>query len=743
MQFFLVLIGLLILFSIDKGLAQKLKYKDIYPIIQAQKYPLAYKKLKQFLSQEPENANTLYQLGRISDYRAADYDVLTQGNLALRYADSCIFYYQKALKAIDEKELRKNGEYYEEFQIKNPTNPEKYTFNLPDIQKKLSERVEFYTQFRANLSNILQLFYASIRNYDEATKIFDNIIRQYPTLKEFYLLAGDSTVLALRRLRLTSDSAIHYLSAYKQAIQKYPIKGYDQNFKVLSIQTYRLDGIVSRVDFLQANIILWNYGEWATEVLKVLEGDIARLREQTHQLNNELTNRLQKIESENSVSIELANYEPNRKTLLLLEKYDYNSWLYHWLVYQKNKLDFYKALKSTPDSASMLISGNKLLYYHTLNRELKFLEKSYQNLKENSKDEKVSRHIRFIERNYQSKADYLKLLDQENDWVNAHIATAKNQLTQGIVEQYEKANNSEKYLDYQKDKIATFEQSIEYLSLNQNRFVTLAARQDLEGNRYFAGSYLSKDTIWTGFVARFNAKDKLDWFKSADTKVEGLEKTASLINCLELTDRGCIFMETFFEPQSHVIQLNRLSELDNKGKPWQHVDLNNLLELPRQLHYNFDSGEITLLAKGKNAFDHDQTTEEVNLFRLNTLGEILTQTYFELLGKPVGFIKIADGVMLIGNFIHIKAVGKKDIMSKAGRTAQATNLFVIKIDEEGKIKNLKVIESEKPFSVALVVRIAEQGIYLICQKNAPQMKPYNLKENPLLIEITPEGEFVK
>jgi hypothetical protein len=741
MPYRLLLLGIFLISLSLEVFAQKLKYKDIYPIIQAKKYPLAYKKLKLFLSQDPENANTLYQLGRISDYRAAGYDVLTQGNLALRYADSCIFYFQKALVQIDEKELRKNGEYYEEFQIKNPSNPDKFTFNLPDIQKKLSERIAHYTQFRDNLPQILRLFYASIRNYDEAVKIFDRIIRQYPTLKEFYLLAGDSTITDLRRLRLTSDSAAYYLAGYKEAIQKYPIQGYSQNYQILPIQTYRLDGIVSQVDFLQANIILWNYGEWVNSVLKVLEGDISQLRSQTHQLNSEMETRLQKLE--NSTQVELADYEPSRKTLLLLEKYDYDSWLYHWLSYQKTKLDFYKVLKSQPDSMQMLVFENKLRYYHDNNRELKILQLAYQNLKANSSDEKMKRHIRFLERNYNSTANYLKLLNREDELLKAYDSETKKQLSQTMIERYKLQNNPEKFLIYQTDKIAAFEQSLEYLTMGEINFVTLVVRKDLEGNQYVAGSYRNKEKMWTGFVAKFTAKDKLEWFKPAKAKIEGVEKTASLINCLELNDRGCLFIETYFEPETQLIQQNQLLEVDSKGKNDQVFNLSNLHELPRQLFYNFDNAELLLLVKGKNALDYDQKSEEVSLLKMSQTGEIVGQTYFELLGKPAEFIQLKDGVLLVGSFAMLKAIGRKDLLSRAGKNSQDTNVFVMKIDSEGKIKNLKVLESDKPLSVTLINRVAEQTVYLICQKNTPQLKPYNLFENTILIEVSNEGEFVK
>ncbi len=99
---------LLILFSSSALFAQrKIKYNDVYDIVLNGEREEAYAQLLAYQKQDPDFANTYFQLGLIADYWARNYDPLTEYEYVKTFIyDTKLYYGLAKLKLKDEKSCR-------------------------------------------------------------------------------------------------------------------------------------------------------------------------------------------------------------------------------------------------------------------------------------------------------------------------------------------------------------------------------------------------------------------------------------------------------------------------------------------------------------------------------------------------------------------------------------------------------------------------------------------------------------
>ena len=80
-------------------------------------------------------------MGNIYQEKASKNDVLKQTALAIANMDSAIFHYDKARKTLDEREVRKNKEYYEAYNRRDLRTGE-FGVKLSDIQFDIEKKIE-------------------------------------------------------------------------------------------------------------------------------------------------------------------------------------------------------------------------------------------------------------------------------------------------------------------------------------------------------------------------------------------------------------------------------------------------------------------------------------------------------------------------------------------------------------------------------------------------------------------------
>ena len=165
-----------------------LKYKDVFEVITTQGDDKAYPLLKLHQQQDPYHVNTYYQLGVICQKWAKKYDPLTEYDNVKYFVYHANLYLTMASKYLDDKEARKNRDYYHLVEL--PEGQKK--IELVDVQKDINDRIADVEFFNKNISIIRKNYYSAVNSYNLCLEYFLELNKNNSKLKDIYLIANDT-----------------------------------------------------------------------------------------------------------------------------------------------------------------------------------------------------------------------------------------------------------------------------------------------------------------------------------------------------------------------------------------------------------------------------------------------------------------------------------------------------------------------------------------------------------------------
>jgi hypothetical protein len=310
-----------ILFGPVCAMAQKkVKYKDIFGLLNVKQYEEAEPFLKSYLKENDDNPNAYLFMGIIFQEKSAKDDVLKQTKLAISHMDSAILYYTKAYQTITEKEVKKNDEYYQMYNRRDLRTGE-FGVKLPDIQFDIEKRTEGLREKIDRVKMIRHFFVLADTLYKRCNALYSSIQAPYANEKEFYLRADEKTVKSLSALIVRYDSCMKAFDQYKASVSTVGKIGYNQIITKNEIKDLKKDGIAG-ADFYKDDLQLWDYKSFAVAAKHSIETDIFPVREHLISYDVEINKLREKL---NSDSVSVKNDLTKLIDRLLLEqlnKYD-------------------------------------------------------------------------------------------------------------------------------------------------------------------------------------------------------------------------------------------------------------------------------------------------------------------------------------------------------------------------------------------------------------------------------------
>ncbi len=290
----------LILFTVGSVAQKKVKYKDLILLLDAKQYDQAEPFLKKYLKDNNDNPNAYLFMGLIYQEKAASEDVLTQTELAISHSDSAILNYDIVNKTIDEKEVRRNDEYYKAYNRRDLRTGE-FGVKFSDVKLDVEKRTQFVKERRENIKKLKEYFLASQKLYERSIERFKLIKANTPE-NLFYLLSDSTLVGKLKSLVNLSDSLISTFQNYKNTLKLIGKTNYNQVITLEEIKSFDTDGLTN-ADFLKDKLLLWDYKLWATKALQTIENEIIPLRSSLVKIDQSI-NQLGEKMKKDSVSVE-------------------------------------------------------------------------------------------------------------------------------------------------------------------------------------------------------------------------------------------------------------------------------------------------------------------------------------------------------------------------------------------------------------------------------------------------------
>ena len=294
------LIQFILLSLISAAYGQKVKYKDIYALLSTKQYEQAEPFLRTYLRENTDNPNAFLFMGNILQETSSRNDVLRQTTVAIANMDSAIFYYDKARQTMDDREVRRNKEYYEAYNRRDLRTGE-FGVKLSDIQFDLEKRVQALRERKDKVKMVKHYFALADTTYQRANALYVSLQQRYGTENRLYLRADEQTVKDLSTLAVRFDSCRKAFENYKTASGFLGKTGYNQELSLAEIADFSLDGR-DVADLYQDQVKWWDYKKFADKAREVIEKEILPMREHLVSYDMEINKLREKLNTD-SVSV--------------------------------------------------------------------------------------------------------------------------------------------------------------------------------------------------------------------------------------------------------------------------------------------------------------------------------------------------------------------------------------------------------------------------------------------------------
>ncbi len=715
---------IIILFSVFisyHSFARKtLKYDDIYEVVLSGDKDKAYTLLLAYQRQDPDFANTYFQLALIARDWTKEFNPFTEFQYVKLFIYNTKLYFGLAkLKLKEEK--KKNRDLYENAGII----PLGKKMKITDIDLYIDAQIDSIKTFEKNILKIINNFNKSSDTYNECVNIFMNVNTKYSKIKNIYLDNDETLLRNLNNLEVNFDSTLIYFSNYKKAIKEYPIKGYNQQYKLKKIITYRLNGLTNS-NFLNNNFFLWDYKTWVEQVRKTKAERIKSNRLDIVSLETLMKNKIRILEKD----IYSDNYKPyklDEKFIYKIEKYDNNSLLVKLFKLNEAKINYFTIFRKQINNPQKykdftLKKSSEFCYNLYLS---KLIADSLNNeFKKNIKSSEVLKYKNFYMSSYNGVQGLKDYSLRQDMFFKARQKDANEVLKDKLFyKTYILPKNSLTY----KNKVINIKKVFPDFSSSESETYNICNfKKRADSSICISGFYKTKTERVLGFTALSNTENeivKLYKSKSSDT--------SKIVNLLieEYAD-GIFSIETSIGKGIK----NTLIKYNNSGKIISRLVL-PYSRIPRFMKYDDINNSIIIAFYGTNLDEVVDADNQQIIYNLDF--EDTTKSFtikFKAKAYVFDIMKLNNRILLFSNFVNYTDTDNNLILSGAGSMSKETNLLITEI-EDAQIKKQVSFKNENAFLCNKAIKINSNLINVLGFKSTYENKKYSSLKNKYIYNL--------
>ena len=699
------------LIAVYQANGQRFSYDEIIESMGSLTHEQAYSRLFEYRGQNPQMAGTYLQLGYVSEQIIKELDPFREIEMVNYNIDNAVIYYDLFIHFLTNNEVRRNKKHYANIPLESAgfelTNDGAIAF--------AQSRVTFCKNLKEALKESFNALKSSKDHYNNCVQIFNAINNEYESFNDALLKTDEKLLAKLSELDAEFKATQEAFDEYKELLQKFPIGQYNQQYKVIPIRTFRLDGITNS-DFLQNMFQLWDYGKWVADYKAVYGNEILNLREEIAGIQWLFDTNLRTL-SKSSFSDELALKSFDEMFLFKLGRFDSNSLIRELFRYSDKRQQFMLSTKNTlnnPNDSSSALLNRKLRYYYRVAQDLNVAKSELKTLRNAIHPDKISRFSNFFTTSFYNDPDLSNYL--------------KNQ-TLLLEETFDKTvNNLDTYLENEASAKGTFtlatgnkgiKISLQPNCPDSNPALNSYITEDVyysQGQPVYVSGYQVKSKANVAFVAKIDNGRKVDWIKVVETdnaalnkmnqsatKVLGFENglVAIISACTQDDEAGKVFKHSLvqFGTTGKIV---RRSQVSSPHKP---------------ILLMFDEiNQIGHLAFGEKQLDEDDFYSKISICQVDSLSATNWTAELNVKGNLAGLVRADNQCVAYLNFVEYDINGQQGV---ASTSKSDWAMLMVNIASEGEITRVKPVITSESFYIDKVYSLSSNEVNLLGYSGNP------------------------
>jgi len=683
--------------------------------------------LKNYQKLEPENVSIDLQLALVYHERYRNSDVLKNYKFKYGNAVKALEYFKIASARIDEKDVKKNIEHYINFGTYDPKG--KLIVPYDSVRIKIEQAIPELQAFVDNVPSIYENFTKSYSYYDNAIKSYTGLVGEYKTFKDLILLYDEKMEATFVQISNDYTLALKHFEAYKSAAARYPIP-YNQQLKIKKLETFRLDGLAAEINFLIPEIEIWNYAEWVSETRKYVQSNINLLRkkliEENTRVNTILANTQSEIQSDEFKPLEIS-----KELMFTLRKFDLTSVIEPIFLFKEVKHDLIlqEYQSQQMDANPQIDTDRKLYLYSQMIGKIRNADTLLNRITQRNIDETHRKYPDFLSTNYQGKAGINQFVLKEQQQTKTDFQHYVGQIREMILQKQVTPVIVQKEVIFKKIKIPlTTMSEVADDSLTQ-ALITTHKIVNFDNSSFIAGiKKHDKENLTISYMAGLTADGKVAWYREFMVQQDsGMIDSHTRVALMTLVPGGCAVILHSKNTETGV-SFNQLMIVSESGEDRIYVRIAPA-DFPQIMNYNDRNNTLQIAFKGFSSLQSIQVNNKLSISSFNLLGVQLWQQQLEYKGDVFAINPVQDGYVVAGNFNTLRDPEGK--LKKIKGEITDTNIYLLKLSNEGKIEGLKTIDHESGMTGAIAYRVTDDCLNLIGNKGA-----YNSEAKPIDPENT-------
>ena len=667
----------------------KLKYKDVYDIITEGEKEEAYAKLITYQKLDPEFANTYFQLGLISNYWARNYDPLIEYEYVKFFIYNTKLYYGLALLKL-KNEKKKNRDLYmnasAKFKAEKPS--------LEDIKDYIEIQIKEIEFYENKINTIVGYFNQSSNNYNECLSIFKSINEDYSKIKNIWMSNDPKLTQRLSLLQSKFDTTITALDNYKKSIRDFPIKEYNQRYTLKNIYTYRLDGLTP-TNFLNENIILWDFNSWTEQMTAIQTSSINILRKdiEAEQLHSSV--QISTLKSE-IYTEKQEKYKVDKTLYYRIEKFDYQSIIVSLFKYRESYINYMKKYREKINSPSgtseysyKQVSG---FYYNLIKLNIQ-CSLRLKELETNINSKNVRKHSDFLLKYYKGISGLKKYAEQQKQEIKKYtdysLIRYRKHTKNAVNKKFPKK------LKYKNNNIYYPGKNYEIDKLSSNTYYVKDFQYSKNSDCYFTGFFLNREKKTTGFYAKTDSAGTVKYLTILENN-EYNGYSGDYICSFE-TSNIILLQKDSADIHKHII-----IKLNNRGIQLSKKTIKNTKEI-----VNFKFDEINNIA----AFILKDENDYLFLKKYDLKEDkIIFTQQLGAKGKVFSLLKSEKNTLVFINYQEAYDLKNQKVSAEPIDHKNSTDILMISVDNIGNINTKEFYNSPNSTEGQMAIKLNSNTI---------------------------------